>query len=52
MSKFKLYIKLDTGGYMRYGIGSMTYISELLYDYIVKNDMYGTNEVEFKIERL
>ena len=51
MSKFKLYIKLDTD-YLRYGVGDMRYIRELLYDYLVKNDMYDRNKIEFKIERL
>ena len=37
--KFKLYIKTD-GKFIVYGCGNMTYIRELLYDYLVKNDMY------------
>lgn len=49
--KFKIYIKLDID-YLKYGVGDMTYIRELLYDYLVKNDMYDRNKVEFKIERL
>lgn len=51
MSKFKLYIKTGED-YLRYGVGDMRYIRELLYDYLVKNDMYNANRVDFRIERL
>ena len=51
--KFKLYIKRKKDAtYLAYGTGSMRYIRELLFDYIVENDLYNQDEVEFKIERL
>lgn len=49
---YKLYLKVDGNGYMKYGIGSMYYIRELLYDYLVKNNLYGREEVEFKVVKV
>lgn len=48
---YSLHIK-ENGKYRRYGTGVMQYIRELLYDYLVKNDMYGAKNIEFKVERL
>lgn len=48
---YSLYLKQDNE-YFRYGIGEMKYIRELLYDYLVINDMYNHKEVEFKIKKL
>ena len=51
--RFKLYIKREKDDkYLAYGTGSLGYIRELLFDYIVENDLYNQDEVEFKIERL
>lgn len=50
--KFKLCIKLDTGEYLRYGAGDKSYIAHLIYDYLVRNNMYDRDKIEFKIERL
>lgn len=51
--RFKLYIKREKDDkYLAYGTGSLRYIRELLFDYIVENDLYNQDEVEFKIERL
>lgn len=47
---FTLYIK-TRGKFRPYGTGSMRYIRELLFDYLVINDLYGKDEIEFKIER-
>ncbi len=45
-----LYIK-ENGEFRLYGTGVMCYIRELLYDYLVKHDMYGAKSIEFKVER-
>ena len=50
LDTFSLYIKRGSK-FMLYGTGSLRYIRELLYDYLVKNDLYGKDEVEFKIKR-
>lgn len=52
MDVYKLYIKVDDDGYAKYGIGDMNYIRELLYDYLVKNNLYGREEVEFKVVKV
>ena len=49
---YKLYLKVDGNGYMKYGIGDMSYIRELLFDYLVKNNLYGREEVEFKVVKV
>lgn len=48
---YSLFIK-ENGEFRRYGTGGMLYIRELLYDYLVKHDMYGAKSIEFKVERL
>ena len=52
MEVYKLYLKVDENGYMKYGIGEMYYIRELLFDYLVKNNLYGREEVEFKVVKV
>ena len=52
MEVYKLYLKVDENGYMKYGIGEMYYIRELLFDYLVKNNLYGREEVEFKVAKV
>ena len=47
-----LYIKVDDLGYIKYGVGSMTHIRDLMFDYLVVNDMYKRDEVQFKIIRV
>jgi hypothetical protein len=32
-----------------YGVGNFAYVKELITDYLIANDMYGQNEVVFKI---
>ena len=49
---YKLYLKVDDNGYMKYGMGSIYYIRELLFDYLVKNNLYGREEVEFKVVKV
>ena len=50
---YKLYIKTkDYKDYFTYGTGSMLYIKELLFDYLVTHDIYDDQEVEFKIKKL
>ena len=49
---YKLYLKVDGNGHMKYGIGDMSYIRELLFDYLVKNNLYGREEVEFKVVKV
>lgn len=51
-NKYKLYIKLDNRDFLRYGVGDMRYIHELIFDYLIKNKMYDRNNVEFRIEKL
>jgi len=34
-----------------YGNGDMKYMMELMSDYLLVHDMYGRNEISFKIER-
>ena len=31
---YKLYLKVGDNGYIKYGIGDMSYIRELLFDYL------------------
>lgn len=50
LDTFSLYIK-EGSKFMLYGTGSQRYIRELLFDYLVINDLYGKDEIEFKIKR-
>ena len=49
---YKLYFKhKDEEDYHFYGMGPMYYMRELILDYLVLHDMYGENQLEFKVER-
>ena len=52
MNKYTLYLRTDGGEYVKYGTGNMLYMYELIQDYIMVNDMYNKNEVEFKIVKV
>ena len=51
LDEFKVYIKVDDDFFF-YGYGDMTYVMELLNNYLLINDMYGYDNKEFKIERV
>ena len=48
---YTLYIKVGNLDYIKYGTGSMTHIRDLMFDYLVINDMYKRDEVQFKVVR-
>ena len=49
---YKLYFKHKDGeDYHFYGMGPMYYMRELILDYLVLHDMYGEDQLEFKVER-
>ena len=49
---YKLYFKhKDEEDYHFYGMGPMYYMRELILDYLVRHDMYGEDQLEFKVER-
>ena len=35
-----------------YGCGTIEYINELISDYLVNCNMYGRNEVDFRVEKV
>ena len=49
---YKLYFKhKDEEDYHFYGMGPMYYMRELILNYLVLHDMYGEDQLEFKVER-
>ena len=49
--RFRLFIKFGELDYMPYGAGDMPHIRDLMLDYLIHNDMYERDEVQFKIVR-